>query len=143
MVEAVASNRADQPLNMTVLPWRTGCDGPVSNAHGSHATYGRGAVDGVAVTEQVARCLIPRERLSDLLGDPLGRRMCRDVGPDEPSPLQAQDHHAVEKLELDGRNDEQIDRGDVSGVIAQEGERWLGLSEQRFGLDKWHLCRVQ
>jgi len=25
----------------------------------------------------------------------------------------------------------------------QERQRWLGLSEQRFGLDKWHLCRVQ
>src|SRR5271163_4855285 len=54
MVEAVASNRADQPLNMTVLPRRTWRDGPVSNAHGSHAKCGRGAVDGVAVTDQVA-----------------------------------------------------------------------------------------
>ena len=37
MVEALASNRTDQPLDMAVLPWRAGRDGPISNAHGSQA----------------------------------------------------------------------------------------------------------
>jgi hypothetical protein len=42
------------------------------------------------------------------------------IGPDEPSPLQTQDDQPVEQFELDRRNDERIDAGDVGGVIAQE-----------------------
>jgi DNA-binding NarL/FixJ family response regulator len=35
MVEALASDRANQPFNMTVLPRRAWRDRPVANAHGS------------------------------------------------------------------------------------------------------------
>ena len=42
------------------------------------------------------------------------------VDPDETSPLQTQDHQPVEKFEPDGRNDEQINGGDVRSVNAQE-----------------------
>ena len=42
------------------------------------------------------------------------------IGPDELSPLQTQDDQPVEQFEPDRRNDEQIDAGDVGGVIAQE-----------------------
>src|SRR5215467_13663638 len=59
MVEALASDRANQPFNMTVLPWRTWNDRPVANAHGLQATGDRGAIGGVAVSDEVARCLIP------------------------------------------------------------------------------------
>ena len=44
----------------------------------------------------------------------------RHIGPDQPSPLQTQDDQPVEQFEPDRRNDEQIDAGDVGGVIAQE-----------------------
>ena len=56
----------------------------------------------------------------DLLGDPLGGWICCHTGPDEPSSLQTQDDQPVEHFEPDRRNDEQIDAGDVGGVIAQE-----------------------
>jgi hypothetical protein len=52
---------------------------------------------------------------------PLGGRICGDIGSDELSPLQTQDDQPVEKLEPDGRNDEQINGGDLGGVMEQEG----------------------
>ena len=75
---------------------------------------------GVAVTDEIARCLIPWECFGDLLGDPLRGWICCHIGPDEPSPLQTQDDQPVEQFEPDRRHDEQIDAGDVGGVIAQE-----------------------
>ena len=98
MVDAFASDRTDQPLNVTVLPRRPRRDRSISNSHGSQSARDR-----------------------DTSGDPIGGRICSHVGPGEPSPLQPQDDHPVEKLEPDRRNDEQIDGGDVGGVIAQEG----------------------
>src|SRR5215472_7541887 len=47
--------------------------------------------DGVAVTDEVARCLIPRECFGDLLGDPPGGWIRSHIAPEEPSPLQTQD----------------------------------------------------
>ena len=35
MVETLASDRSDQPFNMTVLPRRAWRDRPISDAHGS------------------------------------------------------------------------------------------------------------
>jgi hypothetical protein len=120
MVEALAPDRANQPFNMTVLPRRAWRDRPVANAHGSQPPGDRGAIRGVAVTDEVARCLIPWECFGDLLGDPLGGWICCHIGPDESSPLQTQDDQPVEQFEPDRRNDEQIDAGDVGGVIVQE-----------------------
>ena len=51
---------------------------------------------------------------------PLGGWICCHIGPDEPSPLQTQDDQPIEQFEPDRRNDEQIDAGDVGGVIAKE-----------------------
>src|SRR5690348_6560279 len=66
MVEAFASDRTDQPSNMTILPRRAWRDRPVANAHGSQPPGDRGAIRGVAVTDEVARCLIPWECFGDL-----------------------------------------------------------------------------
>jgi len=72
------------------------------------------------VPYEVARCLIPWECFGDLPRDPLGGWICCHIGPDEPSPLQTQDDQPLEQFEPDRRNDEQIDAGDMGGVIAQE-----------------------
>ena len=120
MVEALASDRSDQPFNMTVLPRRTWRDRPISDAHGSQPTCDRDTIGGVTIADEVARRLDPRECFGDLSGDPFGGRMCGHVDPDETSPLQTQDHQPVEKFEPNGRNDEQINGGDVRSVNAQE-----------------------
>src|SRR6516225_6386254 len=120
MVEALASDRAGQPFDMPVLPRRAWRDRRVANAHGSQPPGDRGAIRGVAVSDEIARWLIPWECFGELLGDPLGGWICCHIGPDELSPLQTQDDQPIEQFEPDRRNDEEIDAGDVGGVIAQE-----------------------
>jgi hypothetical protein len=68
-----------------------------------------------------ARSLIPGKRLSYLARDPFRRRMSCDVDPDKISTIQPDDDEGVEQLEADRRDDEQIHRGDVRGMIAQKG----------------------
>jgi hypothetical protein len=38
MVKTIPSDRTDEPLRMSVLPWRSWCDRPVPNAHRANAT---------------------------------------------------------------------------------------------------------
>ena len=51
MVEALASDRSDQPFDVTVLPRRAWRDRSVSNTHGSQPTGDSGAISGVTVTD--------------------------------------------------------------------------------------------
>src|SRR4029450_11260844 len=78
-------------------------------------------VDPVLVPAQVARTLIPREGLGNLLPDPFGRRVRRYVDPDKLSTGQPDDDQDIEQVEADGRNHEQVRGRDVRRVVAQEG----------------------
>ena len=53
MVEALASDRSDQPFNVTVLPRRAWRDRPISDAHGSQPAGDRDTKGGVAVADDV------------------------------------------------------------------------------------------
>ena len=92
MVEALASDRSDQPFNMTVLPRRAWRDRPISDTHGSQPACDRDTKAGVTIANEVAWRLIPRKCFGDLSGDPFGGRMCGHIDPHEPSSLQTQDH---------------------------------------------------
>src|SRR2546426_7989565 len=75
MVEALATQRADQPLGDGVRLRRTDgrqdrLDGDAGSARDEGA-----AVTAVAVADQVARLLAPRRRRDQLAPDPLGVRM--------------------------------------------------------------------
>jgi hypothetical protein len=47
--------------------------------------------------------------------------MCCDVDPDQVSALQPNDDKGIQQIEANGRNNEQIHRGDVRRVVSQEG----------------------
>jgi hypothetical protein len=53
--------------------------------------------------------------------DPIGRRICCDVDPDEISAAEPDDDEGIEQVETDGRNNEQVHGGNVGRVIMQEG----------------------
>jgi hypothetical protein len=115
MVGALATDRSNQPFGEAVLPGRTCGNGLVTNAHGPHSSCDGGTVDPVAIADQVARSLIPREGLCDLACNPFRSRVCRDVDPDEVSARQPDDDEDVEQVEANGRNIEQI-QGGMSGA---------------------------
>ena len=89
MVEDFAPDRADQSLRVRVLPWRSGRDRMIAYPHRAEALEEDPAVDSIAITNEMPRCLPPGEGLGQLSGGPLGGRIGRDVDPYEPTSRQA------------------------------------------------------
>src|SRR5215472_18039314 len=73
IIEAFAPSRADEPLDVSVLPGRTRRDWMITDAHRTHAASVRWPERTVAVAEKMAGCFIPWKRFSHLTGDPLCR----------------------------------------------------------------------
>src|SRR6266496_3259102 len=126
MVDALASDRSDQPFGETVLPRRAWGDGLVTDAHGAQSACDGSAVDSIPIPDQVARSLIPRECFCDLTCDPVRGRMGCDVDPDKVSAGQPNDDEDIEQIEANGRNNEQVHGADVRCVVTQEGAPSLG-----------------
>jgi len=120
MVDALASYRSDQPFGEAVLPRRAWRDGLVTDAHSPQSVRDDSAIDAVPITDQVARRLSPRECFGDLARDPFRGRMGCDVEPDKVSAGQLDDNKAIEQIEANGRNNEQVRGGDVRRVVTQE-----------------------
>ena len=95
VVDALPPDRADEPFRKAVLPWRAGRDRLVANAHGAQAAGDYRTVNGVTVTDQVARCLVPGKRFGDLLRDPFCRRMRCHIDPHRLSPSQPNNDEGV------------------------------------------------
>src|SRR2546430_17068416 len=103
MVDALASDRSEQPFGEAFLPRRAWRDRLVTDAHGPQSGRGGSAVDAVPITDQVARRLSPRERLRDLACDPVRGRMGCDVDPDKVSARRPNDDEGIEQIEAHGR----------------------------------------
>ena len=71
VIEAFASERADQALACTVLPRRSRRGWLVANAHRANAPCKGVAVDTVAVTDEVIGQLLPPAGFGELSGDPV------------------------------------------------------------------------
>src|SRR5436309_2171088 len=70
MIEALASDRADQSFSVTVLPRRSRRCRSVANAHRANAARKCLAVDTVAIANEVVRHRFPPASLAELPGDP-------------------------------------------------------------------------
>ncbi|MDT4947187.1 MAG: hypothetical protein QOH14_3920 [Pseudonocardiales bacterium] len=121
MIQALPPDRADQPLRVSILPGRPRRRWSIADAHGSETSRYGVTIRGVSVADEVSGRLLPREGLGDLPGDPVSRRIGRDVDPHQAASLKRDNHQAVEQLEADGWHNEQVDGADVREVIAKEG----------------------
>src|SRR5262245_20711569 len=63
VVETFPSDRADQSLDVRVLPRRSGCSRLVPNAHGTQALPEDHAIRSVSIPNKITRCTVPRKRL--------------------------------------------------------------------------------
>src|SRR5204862_5029282 len=126
MVDALASNRSDQPFGEAVLPRRAWGDGLVTDAHGAQSACDGSAVDSIPIPDQVARSLIPREYFCDLTCDPVRGRIRCGVDPDKVPAGQPNDDEDIEQIAPNGRNNEQVHGADVRCVVTQEGPPSLG-----------------
>src|SRR6266702_2554149 len=126
MIDALASDRTDQPFGEAVLPRRAWGDGLVTDAHGAQSACDGSAVDSIPIPDQVARSLIPREYFCDLTCDPVRGRIRCGVDPDKVPAGQPNDDEDIEQIEPNGRNNEQVHGADVRCVVTQEGPPSLG-----------------
>jgi hypothetical protein len=77
VVETFAADRADESLNVSILPGRSGCDRMVPNAHCTDPLQEDWTIRGVSIPNEISRRVVPRERLGDLARDPLRGWVCR------------------------------------------------------------------
>src|SRR3984893_17382034 len=120
VVHTFTPDRSDQPFDEAILPGRGRCDRPVPNAHGTQSTRDNAAKNAIAVSDHVARSLIPRKCFRYLTCNPFGRWICCDVDPDEVSATEPDDDEGIEQVEADSRNNEQVHGGNVRRVVTQE-----------------------
>src|SRR6476661_9290283 len=94
MVEALASDRADQSFSVTVLPRRSRRRRSVANAHRANAARKCLAVDTVAITNEVVWCRLPPAGLADLPGYPFGGGMRCDAKPHNSPPTMSENEQS-------------------------------------------------
>src|SRR4051812_43543115 len=97
MIEAFASDRADQSFGIAVLPWRSRRCRSVTNAHRSNAARKCLAVDPVPVTDEILWRAVPTTCFRDLPGDPFGSRVRSDAEPNDAPSVVLEDQQCVQQ----------------------------------------------
>src|SRR5690242_12317653 len=75
MVQALSSNRANEPLCVSVLPGACWCRQYLLNAQGLQPLANGGAINAIAVTNQIFRRISLGTSFNDLLCNPFCRGM--------------------------------------------------------------------
>src|ERR1700682_3014437 len=120
VVETFAADRADEPLDVSILPGRSGGDPMVPNAHCTDPLQEDRTIRGVSIPNEISRRVVPRERLGDLARDPLRGWVCRHAKRYPKSSSVAYNDKTIQNLECDRRQDKEVDRRDAVGVIAEK-----------------------
>src|ERR1700731_1993018 len=120
VVETFAADRADESLNVSILPGRSGCDRMVPNAHCTDPLQEDCTIQGVSIPNEISRRAVPLERLGDLARDPLRGWVCRHAKRHPKSPSVAHNDKTIRNLECDHRQDKEVDRRDAVDVIAEK-----------------------
>jgi hypothetical protein len=125
VIQALAPDRADEPLHERVLPWALRRREKLLDPHALHAMPKWLPVDAIAVAEEIGRRGLVREGVHELLSRPDGGGVLGDVEVDNPPAMVGEDDKDKEDAEASGGNGEEIDRDQVADVV--RGERPPGL----------------
>src|SRR6266446_5215568 len=129
MVNTLPSDRTDEPLRISVLPWRPWRDRSISYAHCAKPFEDDIGIDAISIANDVPWSLLPTVSLGQLAGDPIGTRACGHTQPQKLASATLQDQKSIQQPKRDRRHYEQIHRGNAVGMIAQKGlpalRRWL------------------
>jgi len=109
MIQALAPNGPNHPLDVSSLPRRARCRQHFVDAHVSHLLPEVFAEDSIAVTQQVARQLVKRKCLPQLLSRPFSRRVSGHIEVNNATAVMGQYQKHVENLETDGGHGEEVD----------------------------------
>ncbi len=87
VVETLPADRADQALDVRILPGRPGSGEHLGDVESGYAMAEGEAVHRIAIPKQVPRRGFPRKGLYQLMSCPLCCGMVRDVEVENPPPL--------------------------------------------------------
>lgn len=77
--------------------------------------------DPIAIPQQIARCFVSGKCLDDPLSSPFGSRIRSHVEVKHPTAAMSQDQEDEEHLVSDGRDHKEVDGGEFSRVVLEEG----------------------
>jgi hypothetical protein len=127
MIEAVASQGSDEPLDERVLPRTSWCAEDLLDPHAVNPPLKCATVDRIAISKEVFRRAVPWEGFDDLLGCPLSSRIRGDIKVQNLPSRMCKDNQHEEQREPDRWYDEKIDRYQVMDMILQKRlPRWRG-----------------
>jgi hypothetical protein len=95
MIDALPSDRTDQPFRVSVLPRRSGRGRLISNANGANTPKKHLAIRSIAVMDEIARSPVPSAGLDQLPGDPFRGRMRCGAQPQNLTPVMPQNEQSV------------------------------------------------
>jgi hypothetical protein len=129
MVKTIPSERPDQPLRISILPWRPWRDRPILYTHCSKPLDDDIAIDAISIANDISWRLLPAIGFGHLTGNPMGARACGHTQPQKLAAGMLQDQKRIQQPKRDRRDYEQIHRRNTVGMIAQKGlpalRRWL------------------
>src|SRR6266853_3165773 len=108
MVQTLASNRADHALYVGPLPRRSRSGEHFLNLHVLYLLSEGVADNLIAIAQQIARDLIKRKCLAQLLCRPFRRGMRGDIKVDYPTAVMRQHQKHVQHLESDRRHGKEV-----------------------------------
>src|SRR5208337_1806543 len=127
LVEAFTTNRADDALDVGILPGRSWRRNDLRDPHDPSPLLKALPVRRVAVAQQVAWRGVPRKCLCDQAGEPTCGRMLRDIQMQNLPSRVAKDDAHVQQTKRSGDDHKCVDGGDALDMIAQEGPpSWRG-----------------
>src|SRR5918992_4468000 len=120
MVQTLAANTPNQPLNKGVLPWTPWGDQDFFDPQVPHALLKGRSIYVITIAQQVSRDVAPRKRLQHLLGCPLCGGMLGDIDVHDTASLMAQDQQHKQHLVGRRRDGEEVEGHEVLPVIVQK-----------------------
>jgi hypothetical protein len=121
MVKTIPPDRTDEPLRISVLPWRTWRNRPIPYAHCAKPPDDDSAINAIPITNDIPWRLLPTVSLSQLTRDPMGARARGHPQPQKLAPRMLQNQKSIQQPKRDRRDYEQIHRRNAVGMIAQKG----------------------
>ena len=120
VVQTLPADRANEPLNVSVLPGGSDAIGRSRMPMASQALHEHWPVRGVPIPNEVSRRVVPWEGLGDLARDPLRSRVFRHAKRHPNSSSVPYDDKTIEDPERDRWEHKKVDRRDAVGMVAQK-----------------------
>jgi len=120
MIQALASDRANEPLREGILPGAVRSDDDLLNIHALHAAPKVLSVDLVAVAQEIAGCGVVRKGVDDLLSGPVGGGVLGHVEVDDAPAMVSEHDKNEEHAQACSGDGEEVEGDEVPHMVIKE-----------------------